>query len=109
MHLSDLAKNTKQLVVNYDTGAGAYDIEIEYRVAAVTLAMINELDKLDAIERVVEQICRVVTDWNIFDGEEKLPITPEAINAAEIPLDLLVRILAAIREDQQLMSAEKKA
>jgi len=109
MKLSDLAKDTRKLTFDYDNGVNVYPIEFEYRVSASTLAMINEIEKFDTIERVVQQICKLLVSWNIQDGDEMLPLEPERLEQSDIPLDLLVDILGEIRKDQSLSSAEKKA
>lgn len=109
MRISDLASDTKKLAVIYRTSAKEFTVNLEYRTQAVTLGFLDDLREQIGIERVVYQVVKILTKWDLTDDDDKvIPITEEGIKVYEIPIYLLNSILEAITQDRIALSEDSK-
>lgn len=109
MRLSDLTNETKKLAVIYKTTASEFTVIVEYRTSAVTLAFLSELQEQTGFQRVVYQVLKIVSSWDLTDDAGKvIPVTKEAIENNNMPYYLLSSILDAVSKDRFALSDESK-
>jgi len=109
MRLSDLTKDLKKIAVVYKTAAKEFTVEIEYRTQAVTVGFLSEMQELVGVKRVVYQIEKVISSWDLTDDNDKvIPVTAEAIEKNGIPIYLLSSMLDAIAQDKLVLSDDSK-
>ena len=101
MRVSELTKETKKLEVVYKTTSGTFPVMLEYRTQAVTLGFLKELEQAQGANKIVYQVTQVVKSWDLQDDDDQvIPVTEEAITAANVPVYLLSSILQAIAQDR---------
>lgn len=98
LQISDLGKERRIFTWEYL----GEEIEVTYNMYQFTPEMEAEinaggLDESRAAHNLVEYILTIVLDWEVFDGDEKVPIEFDALMA--LPVRLLADLMNAIGED----------
>jgi hypothetical protein len=78
------------------------DIEVTYNLYTYTAEFEEELREMVgdgdfASEGIIASVLKLVTAWEVYDGEEKVPLTPEALS--KVPIRLLGDLMEAVRDD----------
>lgn len=88
------------------------EIPITYNLYIFTPEVEDEIEELVGDSEfqtrgLVQMVLHLVTDWEILDGEEKIPITREGL--AKVPVRVLADLMSAIRDDAGGDEEEGKA
>lgn len=98
MNLNDIAKQERQLTIDEIPGE---ELEITYKPMLITQRFRSEHSKL------AEHLAGVLVDWDLYDGDEKIEITAEAINE-QVPEVVQMLIFRAIEVDLNPKAWTKK-
>lgn len=98
LQVSDLGKERKTFTWDYL----GEEIEITYNIYRFTPEMEAEIGAGGAEEGrmaqlLVENVLAILIDWDIYDGEEKIPLEYDAL--MEVPVRLLADLMEAIGND----------
>jgi hypothetical protein len=98
LQVSDLGKEVRTFTWEYL----GEEIEIKYNVYRFTPEMEAEIGAGGAEEGrmaqlLVENVLAILIDWDIYDGEEKIPLEYDAL--MEVPIRLLADLMEAIGND----------
>lgn len=64
-------------------------IEIEYRPSARTPAVVMQLQTLEGAAQfryTIDLLALMIVDWNLYDGNHKLPVSVETLMQLEQPM-----------------------
>jgi hypothetical protein len=98
LNINDLGKERRTFVWEYL----GEEISVTYNIYQVTPEFEAELE--DAIgdsefqtQALIEMVLKVVLDWDILDGDEKIPMTVEGLQ--KVPTRILADVMQAIGTD----------
>lgn len=107
MQLADLHADQRTIAV--PTAAG--ELKVTYRPSVVTprfeLNMSRKLKdatQAETAEAICEALAKVLTDWDLYNGDDVVPITTDAM--LDLPGRAMMAILRAIQEDASQGEAE---
>lgn len=98
LNLANLANNTRTVEVDYF----GEKFSVTYKPSMITPGTEAELQGASDEERttvLIEQLCARMTAWDLMDGNEPTPITPERLRS--IPSPVLLHIMDAMQEDMR--------
>jgi hypothetical protein len=89
MNLNDIAKQERELIIDEIPGE---ELKVVYKPLVITGRFREEHPELDSY------LADVLVDWDLYDGEEKIELTAEAIDE-QVPEVVQMLIFRAIEVD----------
>lgn len=98
LNLANLKHNTRSVSIDYF----GEPVNLTYRPSEMTPATEAELQGAADEERtevMVRTVARLVTAWDVMDGDEPLPITADVLRG--LPSAFLLHVLDGIQADMR--------
>ena len=99
--VASMRDRQKVVTVEFDGQSG----DIWYKPWVITPRAMREMrdasdDEQDSIGRIMDQLCRFVSDWELLDEDgQRLPVTVETMT--NLPNPFLLAVLNAVIADMQ--------
>src|SRR5579872_5442761 len=93
MQLKTVTEKTKPLAIDVDGEV----LNVTYRPNALLTK--DVFGTVTTADDFIDQCCRFIASWDLLDGSDTVPLTPEAL--AGVPAPFLRQVLEACVDDTQ--------